>query len=122
MSWLTGESISYIQENKIDVAKSFAKENNIIVLLKGYETVITDGYITYINPTGNSSMANGGMGDCLLGIITSFIGQGIDVFEAAFIHGYIGDELSKQLYTVNATDIIKKIPSTMKKFNIEINL
>lgn len=126
MSRLTGESISYIQENKIDVAKSFAKENNIIVLLKGYETVITDGYITYINPTGNSSMANGGMGDCLLGIITSFIGQGIDVFEAvvcaAFIHGYIGDELSKQLYTVNATDIIKKIPSTMKKFNIEINL
>ena len=64
--------------------------------------------------------------DILLGIITSFIGQGIDVFEAvvcaAFIHGYIGDELSKQLYTVNATDIIKKIPSTMKKFNIEINL
>ena len=44
-------------------------------------------------------MANGGMGDCLLGIITSLIGQSIDVFNAvvcaAYIHGYIGENLSK---------------------------
>ena len=127
MSRLTGKSISYIRENRIDVAKKFAKDNNIIVLLKGYETIITDGSITYVNPTGNSSMANGGMGDCLLGMITSFIGQNMmSVFEAVvcatFIHGYIGDVLSKKLYTVNATHIINEISSTMKKFNIEINL
>ena len=71
-------------------------------------------------------MANGGMGDCLLGMITSFIGQGIEIFKAvvcaAYIHGYIGDILSKKLYTVNATHIIKKIPNIMKNFNIEINL
>ena len=126
MARLTGKSISYIKENRIDVAKEFAKKHNIIVLLKGYETIITDGNITYVNPTGNSAMANGGMGDCLLGMITSFIGQNIEVFEAvvcaAFIHGYIGDILSKELYTVNATDVIKEIPSIMKKLNIEINL
>lgn len=126
MSKLTGYSISYIKENRLDVSKKFAKENNIIVLLKGYETVITDGNITYINPTGNSSMANGGMGDCLLGMITSFIGQGIEIFNAvicaAYIHGYIGDILSEKLYTVNATHIINKIPEVMKDFNNEINL
>ena len=126
MSKLTGKSIKYIRENRIDVAKYFAKENNIIVLLKGYETIITDGNKVYVNPTGNSSMSNGGMGDCLLGIITSLIGQKIDVFEAvvcgAYIHGYIGDKLSQKLYSVNATDIIENISRTMKKFNIEINL
>lgn len=126
MSKLTGKPISYIKENRLDVAKEFAKENNIIILLKGYETIITDGNITYINPTGNSSMANGGMGDCLLGIITSFIGQGIEIFKAvvcaAYLHGYIGDILSEKLYTVNATHIIKKIPSVMRELNIEINL
>ena len=64
-------------------------------------------------------MANGGMGDCLLGIVTSFIGQGIDIFNAvvcaAYIHGYIGDGLHKELYTVNATDIISNISKYMKK-------
>ena len=126
MSRLTGKSISYIKENRLDVAKEFAKENNIIVLLKGYETIITDGKIAYINPTGNSAMANGGMGDCLLGMITSFVGQGLEIFNAvvcaAYIHGYIGDILSKKLYTVNATQIINEIPSIMNEFNIEINL
>lgn len=126
MSKLTGKSIKYIRENRIDVAKSFAKENNIIVLLKGYETIITDGNKVYVNPTGNSSMSNGGMGDCLLGIITSLIGQKIDVFDAvvcgAYIHGYIGDKLSQELYSVNATDIIENISKTMKDFNFEINL
>ena len=126
MSRLTGKSISYIKENRLDVAKEFAKENNIIVLLKGYETIITDGNILYINPTGNSAMANGGMGDCLLGMITSFIGQGLEIFNAvvcaAYIHGYIGDILSKKLYTVNATQIINEIPSIMNEFDIEINL
>ena len=126
MSRLTGKDISYIRNNRLDVAKTFAKENGVIVLLKGYETIITNGDELYINPTGNSSMANGGMGDCLLGIITSLIGQKIDVFNAvvcaAYIHGYIGNKLSKSLYTVNASDIIKNLQRTIKDLNVEINL
>lgn len=120
MARLTGYSIDYIKENKVDVAKEFAQKYKIVVLLKGYETVITDGNYTYINPTGNSSMANGGMGDTLLGIITSLVGQGLDILTSAvcgaYIHGYIGDELSKDLYTVNATDIIASISKVMKLF------
>ena len=93
----------------------------VIVLLKGYETVITDGAYTYINTTGNSAMANGGMGDTLLGMITSFVGQGINQLMAtvcaAYIHGYIGDKLAENLYTVNATDIISNIQKTIKLFS-----
>ncbi len=118
MARLTGYSIDYIRDNKIDVAKEFADKYKLVVLLKGYETVITDGKYTYINPTGNSAMANGGMGDTLLGIITSFVGQGMTNLMAAvcgaYIHGYIGETLSKDLYTVNATDVIEFISKTMK--------
>ena len=120
MARLTGYPIDYIRDNKVDVAKEFAKKYKLIVLLKGYETVITDGEYTYINPTGNAAMANGGMGDTLLGIITSFVGQGMTNLMAtvcgAYIHGYIGDTLSKKLYTVNATDIIGAIPKIMNFF------
>ena len=118
---MTGYSISHIRDNRVDVAKEFANKYKAIVLLKGYETVITDGDYTYINPTGNSAMANGGMGDTLLGMITSFVGQGIKPLIAtvcgAYIHGYIGDKLAKNLYTVNATDIISDIQRTMKIFS-----
>lgn len=119
MSRLTGYPINYIRDNKVDAAKEFANKYKVVVLLKGYETVITNGKYTYINPTGNSSMANGGMGDTLLGMITSFVGQGMTNLMgtvcAAYIHGYIGQRLSKDLYTVNASDVINLIPQTMKE-------
>ena len=122
LSRITGFSMEYINNNRIDAAKEAARNLKSIVLLKGNRTVITDGYTTYINMTGNSAMANGGMGDCLTGIITSLAGQGISLFDAAvvgaYLHGYIGDKLAEDKYTVNASDIIEKIPYIMKEFEI----
>ena len=46
-------------------------------VLKGYNTVITDGKDVYINTTGNSKMASGGTGDVLTGIIVSLLAQRI---------------------------------------------
>lgn len=119
MSKLTGLSIEYIQENRIEAAKNFAREHGIIVLLKGYNTVITDGKITIINPTGNSSMASGGMGDCLTGMVVSFVGQGYSLMHAAslatFIHGYCGEVLSKKMFCVNATHVLETIPFIIKE-------
>lgn len=119
MAKITSLSIEYIRENRIEVAKDFAAKYGVIVLLKGYNTVITDGEITYINPTGNSAMASGGMGDCLTGIIAGFISQGQEplraLCSAAFLHGYLGEELSKDMYAVNASHIIERIPYGIKK-------
>lgn len=114
MSRLTGIKIKKLVENRIDIAVKFAREYNVIVLLKGYNTIITDGSEVYINSTGNSKMASGGMGDALTGIIASFIGQGYEVLKAtilgAYIHGYCGDILSKDMFCVNASHIIEKLP------------
>jgi NAD(P)H-hydrate epimerase len=119
MSRLTGSSIDYIKENRLEVAKKFAKDNNIIVLLKGYNTIVTDGDTTVINPTGNSAMASGGMGDCLTGILASFIGQGYKAmtaaYIAAFIHGYCGEKLSNEMFCVNASHVLESLPYMIKE-------
>ncbi len=116
---LTKISSSYINDNRIKIAKEFAKEHNVIVLLKGYYTVITDGDATFINSTGNSAMASGGMGDCLTGIIAALIAEGVKPLKAAalgaYIHGYAGDKLSSERYSVSATEVINEIPFTMKE-------
>ncbi|MCM8710178.1 NAD(P)H-hydrate dehydratase [Clostridium sp. SYSU_GA19001] len=119
MSRITGFTAGDINENRIEIAKNFAKEHGIIVLLKGYNTVITDGEKVFINPTGNSSMASGGMGDCLTGIITSFIAQGYKeleaVYMAAFVHGYAGEMLSENLFCVSASSIIESLSEIIKE-------
>ncbi len=117
MARLTGLTIDFIEENRISTAQKFAKEHGIIVLLKGYNTVITDGETTYVNPTGNSAMASGGMGDCLTGIIAGFIAQGLTPIVAAavgaYIHGLCGEKLSKNMFSVSATELLREIPYTI---------
>ncbi len=94
-SRITGYGITYIKKNRLKLAKEFAKENKIILLLKGYNTIITNGKEVFVNSTGNSAMASGGMGDCLTGIIASFIAQGYKPLDAAYLaaylHGYCGE-------------------------------
>lgn len=119
MSKLIGVSIEEIKQNRIKIAQEFAKKYGCIVLLKGYNTVITDGHKTIINPTGNSAMASGGMGDALTGIIASFVAQGYDPLKAtsisAFIHGYIGEKLSKEMFCVNASHLLEELPYCIRE-------
>ena len=81
--------------------------------------MITDGNKLFVNSTGNSHMANGGMGDCLTGIITSLVAQNYNLIESAcigaFLHGYIGDELTKKQYIVNASHVTENISKYMKE-------
>ena len=117
MARLINKKISYINDNRIDVCREYAK-NNIVTLLKGYNTVISNGDDVIINNVGNSKMASGGMGDCLTGIIGSLISQGISIYESAvlgaYIHGSIGDMISKSRYVVTAEDVISEISKFME--------
>ncbi|WP_101773123.1 NAD(P)H-hydrate dehydratase [Peptostreptococcus faecalis] len=117
-SRITGVEIKELQNDRIGYSQKYALENNLIVVLKGENTIVTDGIRTVVNTTGNSAMANGGMGDVLTGMITSFIAQGYDLFIAAclgvYLHGLCGDEVFKEKQVVNASDIIKIIQKTLK--------
>ena len=75
MSRLTGLSIAEIQANRLEVARKFAREHELIVVLKGHRTLIAapDGTV-WVNPTGNPGMATGGTGDILTGMVAGLIG------------------------------------------------
>lgn len=122
MSRCVSSTVSYVQDNREDVAKTFAKEYGVTVVLKGSGTVVTDGDRVLINPTGNPSMAMGGTGDMLSGMIGSFIAQGIDVFDSAcagaFIHGECGDLVANRLSIRGATveDMIDQLGALMSDY------
>lgn len=92
MARLTGLEIAEIEADRINVAKKYAEEWQAIVVLKGAPTVIScpNGTV-YVNSTGNSSLATGGSGDVLTGIIAGLAAQEISLQEAAicgvYLHG-----------------------------------
>ena len=106
--------------DRIEDAAAAALENNCIVVLKGNNTVITDGTSVYINSTGNPGMAVGGSGDVLAGIIISLIGQGIHPLKAAacgaWLHGAAGDLCASQLgqYGMLPSDMLQVLPRLLK--------
>lgn len=88
-----------------------------IVVLKGHQTIITDGEQYAINSTGNPGMATGGTGDCLTGIIAALVAQGLSPWEAArlgaHVHGLAGDLAVEELGEVSliASDLIHFLPA-----------
>lgn len=109
-----------VDNDRTGAAESAAKDLGCILLLKGHETVITDGRTTYINHTGNPGMAVGGSGDVLAGIITAMVGQGIEPLEAAamaaWLHGAAGDLCAQEIgqYGMLPTDLLTRLPRLMK--------
>ncbi|MBO4337140.1 MAG: NAD(P)H-hydrate dehydratase [Lachnospiraceae bacterium] len=121
-SRLSGISIDDIRADRINVCKSFAKEKDIILVLKDDRTVICapDGRY-FINIYGNDGMAVAGSGDTLLGIIASCTGQLKNAFTGAAagaaIHALAGDEAAGELgkAAMSPLDIVKYLPRVMKR-------
>ena len=107
-------------QDRLEAATSFAKEYGCILLLKGHETVITDGLRCYFNPTGNPGMAVGGSGDVLAGMIVSLLGQKLEPLMAAacgaWLHGAAGDLCAERIgqYGMLPTDMVEVLPRLMK--------
>lgn len=122
MSRLISKTAAEVQEDRIGIAKRFAKENHVILVLKGANTVVTDGEEVFVNLTGNSSMAMGGTGDMLSGMIGAFAAQGIALFDAVkcavYIHGACGDAVSAALSRrgITVSDMIEQLGALMSDF------
>lgn len=94
-------------------AKENAKKYQCIIILKGHHTFIAlpEGN-GYFNSTGNAGMAKGGSGDALTGMITGFLAQGYQPWEAAlisvYLHGLAGDIAASYFsqHSIMASDII----------------
>lgn len=113
-------------EEKIASAREKAAEYKITIVLKGFETVITDGTSVFVNKEGSPAMTCGGIGDTLSGVIGSLLAQSagtsvrsVDVAAAAsFIVGRAGSVAAESKgFHIVATDIIEQIPYVMKQFD-----
>ncbi|QDU74780.1 ATP-dependent (S)-NAD(P)H-hydrate dehydratase [Bremerella volcania] len=82
-------------EDARDMAVDVAGNQQVVVVLKGPQTLVTDGHRHWHNPTGNPGLATGGTGDVLTGLITALLAQSLDVYEAAllavYLHGLAAD-------------------------------
>lgn len=122
MARLIGKRVSEIESNRIDVARSFARERKLILVLKGWRTLIAapDGAV-WVNTTGNPGLAKGGSGDVLTGMIAGLIAQFPDeivdaVRAAVYLHGLAADlTLRKQIFqTMLITDIFDAFPAALR--------
>ena len=113
MARLCDTHISNIQSDRWGYATKLAQATGSVVLLKGRRTVVaseTGGL--YVNPTGTSAMASGGMGDVLAGMIASLLGQGVapHCSSGAYLHGLAAEiQVRETGGNVCATQVIDRI-------------
>ncbi|GER60486.1 bifunctional NAD(P)H-hydrate repair enzyme [Patiriisocius marinus] len=85
--------------DKIEKTKAFSKKYNVIVIIKGANTIIISEGEMYINTTGNPGMATAGSGDVLSGVITGLVAQGYDPLMSSvfgvYLHGSAGNIASQ---------------------------
>lgn len=114
MARLVGMTVKEVEADRIGLARRFATEHGVILVLKGWRTLIAhpDGRIA-VNTTGNPSMAKGGSGDILTGIVSAMLAQYKEdpaqaVEAAVFLHGLAGDfaAVTQDEHTVLATDTV----------------
>lgn len=123
MAQICGATLEEVRNNRFNISKEFAQEYKIYTVLKGANTILScPSGDQYINSSGNQSLAKGGSGDVLAGIMAAKVGKAlkrkdIDLVEKAiidsiYIHGKAADDLvyrKNAYHNIIATDIIEEI-------------
>ena len=123
MSRLVGKPIAEIEDDRVEIARAFARERQVHLVLKGHRTLLAfpDGRV-WINPTGTPAMATGGTGDILTGLIAGFLAQfprdaEQAIAAAVYLHGLSGEigagELGEKCLI--ATDLLRYLPAAMEQ-------
>ncbi len=123
MARLTGLSVEDVQADRIGVARSFAQDKGVHLVLKGNRTLMAwpNGRV-WINPTGSPAMATGGTGDVLTGILAGLLAQFPQDVEAAvlagvYLHGRAGEIGARELgeKSLIAGDLFRFLPEAIRE-------
>ena len=122
MSRLSGFSIPEIQKDRVEHTRAFAAERNVTLVLKGEGTLIGfPDQRVWINSTGSPSMATGGTGDILTGMIAGILAQfphmpDVAIAAAVYVHGLAGEIAARRLteQSVIATDLLRFLPEGIR--------
>jgi ADP-dependent NAD(P)H-hydrate dehydratase / NAD(P)H-hydrate epimerase len=122
MARLAGMTVKEVEADRIGLARRFAVEHKLTLVLKGWRTLVAhpDGSVG-VNTTGNPSMAKGGSGDILTGIVAGMLAQFPDdvagaVEAAVYLHGLAGDFAAHAMdeHTVLATDTVTHLSDAFR--------
>ncbi len=122
LSRLDGDPPPRGRDDRRDRAERAARRFRAIVCLKGHCTIVTDGESSYENDTGNPSMATGGAGDVLSGLVSALIHAFARPLDAAIcavhVHGLAGDLAADQHGPVSviATDLLAHLGPAFQRY------
>jgi NAD(P)H-hydrate epimerase len=134
MSRLIGGSTADVERDRIGIARGFAQEHKLTLVLKGHRTLtaLPDGRV-WVNHSGNPGMASGGMGDILTGMVAGFWAQGLHgkppsaeagpspahdaITAAVYLHGLAGDVARERQgeLSLTATDLLASLPEAVRR-------
>ena len=111
--------VKILQESRFAYAKSWSEKFKAVLVLKGANTIIAkDGQI-YIMPYGKNTLAKGGSGDVLSGLVLALLAQGYEPLDAAIsatlAHALSLKNFKKNSYALSPTDIIKGVKCLRKR-------
>jgi len=133
MARLIGGTIADVENDRIGIARKFAEQHKLVLVLKGHRTLtaLPDGRV-WVNHSGNPGMATGGMGDILTGMAAGLWAQGLPkkptnasagspaseaIVAAVYLHGLAGDvacEAQGEL-SLTATDLLAALPEAIRR-------
>ncbi|HBY63140.1 MAG TPA: bifunctional ADP-dependent NAD(P)H-hydrate dehydratase/NAD(P)H-hydrate epimerase [Solibacterales bacterium] len=123
MARLTGTTTAEVQANRLEMARRFAMERGVTLVLKGQRTLIAfpEGGVI-VNPTGTPAMGTGGTGDILTGMIAGLLAQwpeapALAVAAAVWLHGRAGELGAGELgeSPLIATDLLRYLPEAIRE-------
>jgi NAD(P)H-hydrate epimerase len=129
MATLLGMSTKDVQADRLQLARSFAQEHGVTLVLKGWRTLVAhpDGSVA-VNTTGNPAMAKGGSGDILTGIVAACLAQAKEsvpdaVNAAVYLHGLAADfaAVKQDEHTVLATDTVAHLSDAFRYRTVDAN-
>jgi NAD(P)H-hydrate epimerase len=124
MARLLGITPQEVQADRLGTARKAAARTKAVVVLKGAQTLVADpsGRVS-VNSTGNPSLASGGTGDVLTGLIGGFLAQSLTPWDAArlgvYLHGLAADFFAARYSPrgLIAGDLLMVFPEVINEFN-----
>jgi NAD(P)H-hydrate epimerase len=118
---LLGRDSAEVSARRLESAREAAREAAAVVVLKGDDTIVTDGERLGVNALAAPALATAGTGDVLSGMVAALLARGLDPFAAAcagvYAHARAGRVATRCVgaaESVIATDVIDAIAVAMR--------
>lgn len=122
MGRLLGRPSEAVADRRLASAAEAARRAGALVVLKGDDTLVTDGEAVAINALAAPALATAGTGDVLAGVIAALLARLEDPFQAAcaavYAHARAGRAAADEIglaESVIASDVIAALPRGLRR-------